>query len=430
MGRLTLNVLLSFAQFEREVTGERIRDKIAASKKKGLWMGGNIPFGYRVENRKLLIVPEEAEQVRSMFRRYLELRSVPVLAEELKTQGFRTRLRQRASGRTVGGVALTHGPLSVILKNRVYLGEIVHRGKAWPGEHEAIVDAELFEAVQAALAANVKGRKERWRRSGAILMGRIRDDRGNLMIPAHANKGPARYRYYVSCAKAQNRSDQTGTVARVPAVEVERLVLDALKAKQRELAAIEGRQTASTDNAGQTANDDDGLQDEDLIAMTLDHVVVRQSELRLIVKPRSEDAPASGISVPWTRPRHTRKRAVIAASGAPELGAEPIRAEARARLLAAIVRARSWVEQLMDGSVLTLTEIAAGEKLSERSVRMTLPLAFLAPEIVQAAVDGTLPHTAGVISLASLPMEWAEQMKQTTFPTPREIGQPLAITTR
>src|SRR3954462_13054258 len=154
MGRLTLNVLLSFAQFEREVTGERIRDKIAASKRKGLWMGGVVPLGYRVENRKLLVNESEAEQVRMLFRRYLEIGSVPRLQEELRHSGFVTRRRTLSSGRVIGGVPFTNGPLGHLLRNRVYLGEIKHKGNTYPGEHEAIISHELFEAVQARLAQN------------------------------------------------------------------------------------------------------------------------------------------------------------------------------------------------------------------------------------------------------------------------------------
>ena len=154
MGRLTLNVLLSFAQFEREVTGERIRDKIAASKKKGIWMGGNVPYGYRVESRKLLIVPEEAAGVRMIFERYLALSSVPALVRELRGQGFVTRERKLTSGRIIGGVPLTNGPLAAILKNRIYLGEISHKGQSFSGEHEPIIDSGLFAAVQSVFAAN------------------------------------------------------------------------------------------------------------------------------------------------------------------------------------------------------------------------------------------------------------------------------------
>ena len=155
MGRLTLNVLLSFAQFEREVTGERIRDKIAASKKKGLWMGGVVPLGYRVEDRKLVIEEEEARIVRRIFERYLALGSIPVLQKELRDDGVVTRARKMASGETIGAVPLTNGPLSYILKNRHYLGEINHKDRSWPGEHAPIIAADLFDAVQARLKENL-----------------------------------------------------------------------------------------------------------------------------------------------------------------------------------------------------------------------------------------------------------------------------------
>ena len=151
MGRLTLNVLLSFAQFEHEVTGERIRDKIAASKKKGLWMGGVVPLGYRLEERKLYVDQDEAATVRLIFKLYLELGSIRALQRELKRRGVRTRVRTLATGNTVGGVHLTNGPLSYILRNRHCLGEINHHRRSWPGEHPAVIDRETFEKVQARL---------------------------------------------------------------------------------------------------------------------------------------------------------------------------------------------------------------------------------------------------------------------------------------
>ncbi len=226
------------------------------------------------------------------------------------------------------------------------------------------------------------------------------------MTPAHANKGPARYRYYVSCAKAQNRPDQVGSIARVPAVEIERLVLDCLRGK---------RQETSIHETAVAGPDDACLQDDELIAAMLDQVVVFDRELRLTLKSQSEGIAASKISIPWTRPRHSRKRAIIAPIGAPDFNAAPIRAEARARLIAGIVRARKWVDRLTEGSVVSLAEIASLEQISERSVRMTLPLAFLSPDIVKAAIDGALPHTAGVSSLCAAPMEWAAQRRKTSL---------------
>ncbi|MFN5780000.1 MAG: recombinase family protein, partial [Novosphingobium sp.] len=159
MGRLTLNVLLSFAQFEREVTGERIRDKIAASKKKGIWMGGPVPLGYQVIERKLVPVPEEAERVRTIMRRYLAVRNVPRLIEILRAEGVVTKVQQRSSGPHRGGIPFARGSLFHLLKNPVYRGKIVHKGKVYDGEHEAIIDEALWDSVQAELAAKAPPRK-------------------------------------------------------------------------------------------------------------------------------------------------------------------------------------------------------------------------------------------------------------------------------
>ena len=194
MGRLTLNVLLSFAQFEREVTGERIRDKIAASKKKGIWVGGVVPMGYRLADRKLLVDDVEAAIVRLVFERYLVLGSLPALQRELRQQGIVTRRRSLAFGNIRGGGPLTNGPLNHMLRNRMYLGELNHRGQSFPGEHAPIVDRDLFDAVQTKLTANLHQRRSGRSHSDALLMGRLYDDRGNRMSPSYAVKKGLRYR--------------------------------------------------------------------------------------------------------------------------------------------------------------------------------------------------------------------------------------------
>ena len=161
MGRLTLNVLLSFAQFEREVTGERIRDKIAASKRKGIWMGGQVPLGYKVKNRKLVVIPKEAEQVRHIMERYVALGTVPALQEELERDGYRTKVQKRSSGPHKGGCIYRRGTLYHLLSNRIYLGMTVHKGEAFSGEHEAIVDQELWDRVQSTRAGQTTGSSKR-----------------------------------------------------------------------------------------------------------------------------------------------------------------------------------------------------------------------------------------------------------------------------
>ena len=188
MGRLTLNVLLSFAQFEREVTSERIRDKIAASKRKGLWVGGMVPLGYESRDRKLVIQEEEAERVRSVFRRYLELGSIGQLLPDLRSRGIVTKIRPLSTRRTIGGIPFSRGPLAHLLRNRFYIGEVLYKGEICPGEQPPILDRGLFEAVQLKLAAQRTSRQSTRTKSGALLLGRIFDDRGNRMTPSHSRK--------------------------------------------------------------------------------------------------------------------------------------------------------------------------------------------------------------------------------------------------
>ena len=228
MGRLTFNVLLSFAQFEREVTGERIRDKIAASKKKGLWVGGVVPLGYEVKDRKLIVNDEEAATVRLIFRRYLDLGLLSALQRDLREQGNRHSKANAFLGTAIGGQALTNGPLAHTLRNRMYLGEINHRDKSYRGEHAPIIDPSLFEAVQSKLTENRQERRRRCQSSDALLMGKLFDDRGNPMTPTYAIKKGVRYRYYVSCVLNQGRKEDAGSFPRVAAEAVERIVLEAI----------------------------------------------------------------------------------------------------------------------------------------------------------------------------------------------------------
>lgn len=385
MGRLTLNVLLSFAQFEREVTGERIRDKIAASKKKGLWMGGVVPLGYRVEARKLIIEPREAELVRSIFERYLELGSVPALQRSLRADGIVSRRRTLSSGREIGGTSFTNGPLSHLLRNRVYLGEINHKGSAHPGEHQAIISCELFASVQAKLAANQLGKRGACLRSEALLLRKVFDDRGNRMTPVVGGKGPVRYRYYVSHATTQGRHSDAGSVPRVPAHDLEMKVIEELR---RALGD-------KLDFAG----------DRELIASRLERAILSTAGIELHV--RRTEGDVEPISIPWNAPRHRRRRAIAE----PHENAEApfIRSTERARLLSGIVKARGWLRQLISGEATALADIAEGERISERSARMTLSLAFLPPVIVQAAIEGTLPRGQAFTRLTEPVLAWQQE---------------------
>ena len=229
MGRLTLNVLLSFAQFEREVIGERVRDKIAASKTKGIWVGGSVPLGYASVNKKLVVLPDEAETVRLIFRRYLELGSIRDLVEDLDRKGIRTRHQTLSTGKARGGIRFGVGGLSQLLRNRYYVGEVAYHGAIHPGaSRNRSSIATIFDAVQAKLAAGATARQLKVRASPSILAGHIFDDRGNRMTPTHTNKQGARYRYYVSHAILQNRKD-AGSVPRVSAPEIEAAVIEAVR---------------------------------------------------------------------------------------------------------------------------------------------------------------------------------------------------------
>jgi len=229
MGRLMLNVLLSFAQFEREVTGERIRDKVAASKKKGMWMGGMPPIGYEVKDKKLIVSPAEAKTVRHIFRRYAELGCVSKLTRDLEAAGYLTKRHTSASGRVTGGLRFARGHLYGILANRLYLGQVVHKDESYPGEHDAIIDRELWDKVHAVMKANRRAfRKDERTVSPSLLKGIVFDDAGNRMSPSHSQKEGRRYRYYISQAILQDCTEEAGSLPRLPAHNLEHLVVRAV----------------------------------------------------------------------------------------------------------------------------------------------------------------------------------------------------------
>jgi site-specific DNA recombinase len=409
MGRLTLNVLLSFAQFEREVIGERVRDKIAASKRKGIWVGGPVPLGYAAVAKKIVVVPAEAEAVRTTFARYLELGSVRALAEDLDRRGIRSKPRQLSDGRTIGGVRFGVGALAHLLKNRFYIGEVVYRGDVYRGEHEPILETALFEAVQGKLAAQAVARRCRLRGSPALLAGRIFDARGNRMSPTHANKRGVRYRYYVSQAVLQNKPQAPGLVSRVPAAELEALVMTALR--------------NHLDPGGGSSHLPDS--DQDLVGRYVERVTLTQSEIKLRLRaideeaaqqPNTDDSPStpSGpanttvktIALPWTSPLPATVKGIVHVP----VHSTPIKPGRRETLLLAIAKARNWIDDLVHGRVASFAVIARREGRAERHIRLLAPLAFLSPRIVSALLDGTAPADLTLTKLArALPHSWAEQ---------------------
>jgi site-specific DNA recombinase len=393
LGRLTLNVLLSFAQFERELTSERIRDKISASKRKGLWVGGMAPLGYDTKGRKITVNEAEAERVRSIFRSYLKLGSLNRLMVELRKQGIVTKIRILRTGETIGGIPFTRGSLAHLLRNRFYIGEVSFKGEVLQGEQPAILDRDLFDAVEAKLNEQVNGHKAIRTRSEALLAGRIFDDRGNRMSPSHARKGGIKYRYYLSSALLHGTAERAGSVRRVPAAEVEALVISSVREHLQTVEPID---------------------DPILIKQNVARVEVQPDQLVIhVARPQGTDARKvagdSTLQVPWRKTKSTRRREMILPEGASPQQAHPMRSETRATLVAAIVRGRRWLDELIVDATATADRIAQRENCSVRKVNMTISLAFLAPDLVKAAIDGRLPHGMGVTRLAALPAEWSQQ---------------------
>jgi DNA invertase Pin-like site-specific DNA recombinase len=393
MGRLTLNVLLSFAQFEREVTSERIRDKIAAPKRKGIWVGGIAPLGYDTKDRKISVNEPEAEHVRIIFRSYLRLGSLNLLMADLRKRSIVTKVRILKTGKIIGGIAFTRGSLAHLLRNRFYVGEVVFKGEVLRGEQPAIVDRDLFDAVQAKLNEQAHNHKTARTKSEALLAGRIFDDRGNRMSPSHARKGSLKYRYYLSSVLFQGQPERAGSVRRVPANEIEALVTTSVREQLTSAAPIDARS---------------------LVNSHVVRVEVQQEQLNIhfarAQTPEDQSAQASAVlHVPWRKTPSTRRREILLPSPDRSRDTRPIRSETRATLVASIARGRRWLNDLIADPAANAENIAKRERCSVRKVNMTISLAFLAPDLVQAAIEGRLPRGMGATRLCDLPAEWTRQ---------------------
>ena len=390
MGRLTLNVLLSFAQFEREVTSERIRDKIAASKRKGLWVGGLAPLGYDTKNRQITVNEEEAETVRTIFRSYLEIGSLTRLTAELRRRGIVTKQRVLKTGKVVGGIPFMRSVLAYLLRNRFYIGEVVFKGEILPGEQTPILERGLFEAVQAKLSKQATDHAATRMRSEALLMGRIFDDRGNGMTPSHARKAGIKYRYYISSALVDGRPGEAGSVSRIPAAEIEALVARSVR-----------------DHVSLPTMDD-----RTIVATRALRIEVHANEIAIYVCADRRSAEATShdvIRVPWQKQPSKRRREILLPASGEAIDARPIRSETRATLIAAIARGRRWLDECIKAPGSTAETIGRREGCSARKVNMTISLAFLSPALVKAALDGRLPRGVGVARLCDMPAEWSRQ---------------------
>jgi DNA invertase Pin-like site-specific DNA recombinase len=385
MGRLTLNVLLSFAQFEREVTGERIRDKFLASRKKGMWMGGQPPLGYDIKARRLVVNEPEADQVRLIFEGYVKLGSVAALKADLERRGIRSKRWQTHGGAWRGGAAFSRGALYTLLQNRAYLGQAVHKGVAYPGEHSPLVPAELWAEVNARLAANRHERSASRAANRSALAGLLYDDRGHPMTPTHTRKADGRrYCYYVSQALLQSRPEDAGSVPRVAASAIEALV-------DAQLGLL-----ASGSEAARSKASAPGIQ---RMRAALRRVEVHVSQVRLSLDDRV-------VSVPIRMRRHGH---LTAANVSPADQPTPNRP-----LLKAVARAWRWREALVRGQVKTLGDLAVKEGYTERYVRCTIQLAFLAPDLLDAIVAGRQPRWLELKSLRDgiIPLSWTAQRER------------------
>jgi site-specific DNA recombinase len=447
MGRLTLNVLLSFAQFEREVTGERIRDKIAASKRKGMWMGGIVPVGYDVRDRKLIVNAEEAAQVRKLFRLYLELGCVAKLKAQLDRDGVKSKARLSPSGMRSGGTSYSRGSLYCLLQNSIYLGKIQHRDATYAGEHDAIIPQELWDKVHERLKANNKVRRSGSNsKSPSLLVGLLYDEEGNRFTPSHAVKRGKRYRYYVSQAVIHHRATGKVGPTRIPAQELEEVIcrkLQALLSSAEQLlqavsvesedAAISKALIIAGKHLAKLWVAKSPTEQREFLSNIVGRIVVRETGLEItILQPalrevllghrltqlaKQESFLEKGKNVfkfmidAKVKRCGGEVRLLVPTDSANKSPSRPVPS-----LIKAVARAHRWPEQIIHGELKGRHSIAQRTGLDERYVGRVLQCALLAPDIVEAILDGHQPADLGVEKLLKdLPLDWAEQRRVLGF---------------
>jgi site-specific DNA recombinase len=435
MGRLTLNVLLSFAQFEREVTGERIRDKIAASKRKGMWMGGNVPLGYDLKARKLLVNTKEAALVRDVFRRYLALACVRKLKLDLERRGVKSKVRTSPTRRRFGGTPYSRGALHKILRNRIYLGEIAHKGQVFAGEHDAIVPRQLWEDVQARLRINNEARRDGTNCSApSLLVGLLFDDLGNRYTPSHAVKDGKRYRYYVSQAAIQHHQQLPSAPSRIPAHEIEQVVIASVRAflqRKEELRQIVGSQSGKSHDRSKLANSVqqrlDSLASASFrllgaaIKGLVDRVVVHHGEVQLLLS-RSKirlDLLGEGLTAQHSNGNDLVRvvnRISFRRCGVQRRLLAPVVESAHTSipsLIKAVARANDWHRLITTGEIGSRRALKQALNVDESYIGRIIRCAFLAPDIVEAILDGKQPPHLTLTALqGTLPASWAEQRRR------------------
>jgi site-specific DNA recombinase len=425
MGRLTLNVLLSFAQFEREVTGERIRDKIAASKKRGMWMGGFVPVGYVKHDRRLIIDEKEAETVRLIFRRYNQLKSVRLLKQDLDRRGLVSKVRNGRNGLRMGGKAYSRGKLYKLLSNPIYKGEIRHFKTCHPGLHERVIDGGLWDKTQRLLAEHtVRRASGTGKPRPSPLAGKLIDENGQALTPTHAVRKGRRHRYYVSrVLLTEGRNVTAGNGWRLPAGEIELSVATSaatlLGDKGAWVRAIQQRGIEAHEiqpilaQAAVWVGKLRSCAQAEALAALVDRVELTGSgfKLRLGLPTSSKDSSHT-VTLEKFVPLRMKRRGVelrLIIQNEPSS-----RSKVDLVLLKTIARAHQWFDELASGEVNTITAIATREGLNYRFVGKVIRLAFLAPEIVEAIADGRQPPELSTELLTKrllLPPDWEAQKR-------------------
>ena len=442
MGRLTLNVLLSFAQYEREVTAERIRDKIAASRKKGIWMGGPPPVGYDVRDKKLVVNEAEAKTVRRLFEAYEELGSTRALTAWAKANGITTKVRLGPDGAIRGGGRpFSRGNLHALLSYRTYIGEVTHNGNTYPGQQEPIVPRVLWDRVQARLSDRKAGcGTVATAGETSLLTGLLYDDTGDRLTPSHASKKGRRYRYYISSRLAERGTgDPTGW--RLPALQIEGAVLAALEAwlkSPQELLAMIGNHNLAAPNLNQSLSAAGQLADSirhspppkghSPIGTIVSRITIASQSLTVtirrgkllqaigITEAQASDLDETGdeheLSVPFSLRRRGVEARLIVGDGRHNNSFNPV-------LVTTIAKAYGWFRQLASGNAISINHIAQQQNVPASEISRLLPLAFFAPDIVEAILAGRQPTELTAKHLTRmdlLPLDWVTQRKVLGFP--------------
>ena len=448
MGRLTLNVLLSFAQFEREVTAERIRDKIAASKKRGMWMGGLPPLGYDVCNKKLVINQAEAEQVRHVFEAYLNLGSIKSLTRWAEENGVRTKARHYRDGRfRSGNRPFSRGNLHALLHYRAYIGEITHKGAIYVGEHAAILSRELWDTVQAKLATSLNGRSRKSGHTPSLpLTGLAFDETGDRLTPVHANKHGQRYYYYIS-ARLNQAELRDPSAWRLPAPVLEQavvsgilslledhnqmqLMLKVYSSGQSEQAHILQQFLSAGQQLAETLKLLEITEQLQIIAPVIDRVdletgqitigiktakllvAMGQSQIQLLGQMNAEEISTAVAEAPYLicfpivlKRRGVETRIIINNGIDATLARDEV-------LIRTVAKARIWFEDLKSGNSASINDIAIREHIPASEVSRQLPLAFLAPSIVSAILAGKQSPDVtakSLLRMQDIPLVWNQQ---------------------